>query len=86
MQIPPIPNYNARWLSGCSQKYANMHGQKRLYVRGVEFKTEIIPVLSTFNFVVIYEWGIMRNYPIICNLQLLVADDKIDYESFTSLN
>jgi len=86
MQIPPIPDYNARWLSGCSQKYANMHGRKRLYVRGVEFKTEIIPISSMFDFVVIHERGAMPNYTIACNLQLLVVDDRIDYESFISLN
>lgn len=86
MQIPPMPNYNAHWLSGCSQKYANMHGRKRLYVHGIEFKTEIVPVLSVFDFVVTHEGGIMYNYQIRSELQLLIADDRLDYESFTSLN
>ncbi len=86
MQIPAIPNYNNLIFSGCSQKYANFIGLRRLYATGYEYKTITIPIMAVFDFIVKKDWGIMQNLIIIYQVQHLTVESDIDYESFTSLN
>lgn len=93
MDIPEFKyKYHEEKSSGCSQKYADFYGPKRLYVRGLEYELELFPIIALFDFVWKYKIGdkektvIIRNKDIDCPLQLLTVGGKTDYESFTSLN
>lgn len=92
MDIPKFHQYHALCFSGCSQKFSKFYGQNRLYTIGHKYELELLPIVAVFDFV----WycklaetdktAIIRNMPFDCPLQLLVIDEQIDYESFTSLN
>lgn len=92
MHIPPIPDYNSIRFSGCSEKFANFHGPKRLYAHGFKYELILHPITAAFDFVWEYKIKdkghtvIIRNRPFNCPLQLITVDEEIDYESFTSLN
>lgn len=92
MDIPFIQDYNSLPLSGCSMKYANMHGIKRLYAHGFEYKLLTVNIIAVFDFIWKFKIEnankeiIIRNMPYTYSLQHLMIDNEIDHESFTSLN
>lgn len=73
-------------LSGCTINLMDGVEDGRIYGPVSEYTTQIIPIMSVFDFVVKKEWGIMHYYPICHQLRQLTVDDKIGYFSFTSLN
>lgn len=92
MHIPDMPNYNATRFSGCSQKFANFNGPKRLYACGFKYELVLPEIIAVFDFVWDYKINnkdhttIIRNRPFDCPLYLIAIDGEIDYESFHSIN
>lgn len=92
MDIPEFYEYHPPRLSGCSQKYANLYGPKRIYKHGAEYELELFSIASLFDFVWKYKIAgkkkktIIRNMSFGCPLQFIAINEEIDFDSFTSLN
>lgn len=72
--------------TGCSAAYAATMDRKRLYISDPKYSLTVIPISATFEMKWKFAGCTLDLCPLHNKYEHLTINDKIDYQSFHSLN
>jgi hypothetical protein len=72
--------------TGCTIGYAATIDRKRLYNSDSKYSLTVIPISANFEIKWLFAGHVLSRCPLHNKYEHLTIDDKIDYQSFHSLN